>query len=104
MVTKLYNVAVRHERELRRQGHGEDKPEQRCEHEDGRDPAAFTWAILEMESRLDATVKAYNAAVAAGCTSTLTPLRSAERIKPLPIAAPPFRAIEVCAGITSSGG
>ena len=54
--------------------------------------------------RLDATVKAYNAAVAAGCTSTLTPLRSAERIKPLPIAAPPFRAIEVCAGITYTMG
>lgn len=53
---------------------------------------------------LEATLAGYNAAVAGGCTASLTPPRSADRIRPLPIASPPFRAIAVCAGITYTMG
>jgi len=51
---------------------------------------------------LAATVAAYNAAIAGG--PALDPARSALRFKPEPILKPPFRAIQLAAGITYTMG
>ncbi len=53
---------------------------------------------------LEATVTAYNAALAAGTSGALVPPRSERRKKARPIATPPFRAIPLCAGITNTFG
>ena len=52
---------------------------------------------------LERTVAAHNAAIAGG-TDGLSPARSTDRFKPQPIATPPFRAIQICAGITYTMG
>ena len=53
---------------------------------------------------LTQTVAAYNAACASGALASLTPPRSADRYKPMPIATAPFLAIPACAGITYTMG
>jgi fumarate reductase flavoprotein subunit len=53
---------------------------------------------------LAATVAGYNAACASGAFTTLTPLRTADRYRPMPVTTPPFMAIPVCAGITYTMG
>jgi fumarate reductase flavoprotein subunit len=53
---------------------------------------------------LEATVSAYNAALAAGQLSTLRPARSATRRKPMPVSTAPFYAAPACAGITYTMG
>ena len=53
---------------------------------------------------LASTVAAYNAAVDAGTTRSLTPPRGSEKGTPVPIRTPPFYAAPVCAGITYTMG
>jgi fumarate reductase flavoprotein subunit len=53
---------------------------------------------------LEATVAAYNAACALGNFAALTPGRSTDKFKPMPIAKGPFVAIPACAGITYTMG
>jgi fumarate reductase flavoprotein subunit len=53
---------------------------------------------------LEATVRAYNAALAAGQLSTLQPARSATRRKPMPVSTAPFYGAPACAGITYTMG
>ena len=50
------------------------------------------------------TVRGYNAALGAGTAGALTPSRSTTKASPMPIQAPPFRAIPVVAGITYTMG
>lgn len=54
--------------------------------------------------RFELTVSAYNRAFAAGQMTNLTPKRTATRVKPVPIAKPPFHAVPLCAGITYTMG
>ena len=54
--------------------------------------------------KLQATVAAYNQALAAGKTADLSPTRSALPIVPLPIAKPPYYAVPLCAGMTYTFG
>ncbi len=53
---------------------------------------------------LEATIAAYNAACASGAFSGLSPARSTEKARPMPIAKGPFVAIPACAGITYTMG
>jgi fumarate reductase flavoprotein subunit len=53
---------------------------------------------------LEATVAAYNKALAAGHTANLAPPRSASPITPAPIAKTPFYAVPLCAGMTYTFG
>lgn len=53
---------------------------------------------------LETTVAAYNKALAAGHTASLTPPRSAHLIVPAPIAKTPFYAVPLCAGMTYTFG
>lgn len=53
---------------------------------------------------LEATVASYNAACASGDFSALSPPRSTDKAKPMPIAKGPFVAIPACAGITYTMG
>ena len=53
---------------------------------------------------LEATVAAYNKACASGDFGGLTPPRSTDRFKPMPILKAPFVAIPACAGITYTMG
>ena len=53
---------------------------------------------------LAATVRAYNEAIGSGKLGTLSPLRTATRYTPLPVAQPPFYALPVCPGITNTMG
>lgn len=53
---------------------------------------------------LAATVAAHNAACAAGTLTSLTPPRTPDRYRPMPIATGPFMAIPVCPGITYTMG
>lgn len=53
---------------------------------------------------LERTVNAYNAALAAGNTASLTPTRSAKPIVPAPINKPPYFAVPICAGMTYTFG
>ncbi len=53
---------------------------------------------------LERTVARHNEAIASGQLSALHPSRSSDRHRPMPIAAPPFLAIPVCAGITYTMG
>ena len=53
---------------------------------------------------LERTVKAYNDAVAAGSTASLSPTRSAQPIVPSVIAKSPFFAVPICAGMTYTFG
>ena len=53
---------------------------------------------------LVATVRNYNAAVAAGATAGLVPPRTASKHVPMPIVTPPFHAIPAVAGITYTMG
>ena len=53
---------------------------------------------------LEATVTAYNAACASGNFAGLSPVRSTDKGKPMPIAKGPFVAIPACAGITYTMG
>lgn len=72
----------------------------------------FTAATLESlagmaslpAAALAGTVAAHNGAIAEGTFSTLDPVRTASRHAPMPILAPPFHAIPVCAGITYTMG
>ena len=50
--------------------------------------------------RLLASITAYNAAVSADATQTLTPPRSTHILKPMPIAEPPYFAVPALAGVT----
>lgn len=50
------------------------------------------------------TVRQYNAALAAGTLTALTPPRSQRKAPALPIQTPPFMAIPVCSGITNTMG
>ncbi|HTE13773.1 MAG TPA: FAD-dependent oxidoreductase, partial [Burkholderiales bacterium] len=54
--------------------------------------------------RLEQTVTAYNQALAATQTGSLTPPRSAQPIVPSPIAKPPYYAVPLCAGMTYTFG
>jgi fumarate reductase flavoprotein subunit len=54
--------------------------------------------------RLELTVAAYNKALAAGQTASLSPARSAATIAPMPIQAAPFYAVPICAGMTYTFG
>jgi fumarate reductase flavoprotein subunit len=54
--------------------------------------------------RLELTVAAYNKALAAGQTASLSPARSAATIAPMPIRAAPFYAVPICAGMTYTFG
>jgi fumarate reductase flavoprotein subunit len=54
--------------------------------------------------RLQATVAAYNDAVAANALDRLSPSRSTEKFKALPIGKAPFIAVRLCAGITYTMG
>jgi fumarate reductase flavoprotein subunit len=60
-------------------------------------------ARLSPESLLR-TVSEYNGKVAAGTAGELRPPRSSHLFKPWPISAPPFMAIELCAGLTYTMG
>ena len=53
---------------------------------------------------LEATVAAYNAACRSGDFAALSPARSTDKAKPMPIAKAPFVAIPACAGITYTMG
>jgi fumarate reductase flavoprotein subunit len=53
---------------------------------------------------LQRTIADYNAACGAGRLAALTPPRSTDRYKPMPIRTPPFLAIPACAGITYTMG
>jgi fumarate reductase flavoprotein subunit len=53
---------------------------------------------------LEASVAEYNAAVEAGQTSSLTPIRSSTRYKPHAIRKAPYHAVKLCAGITYTMG
>ena len=53
---------------------------------------------------LEATVASYNKACASGGFAALTPPRSTDKAKPMPIAKGPFVAIPACAGITYTMG
>lgn len=53
---------------------------------------------------LERTVNAYNAALAAGNTASLSPTRSAKPIVPSPINKPPYFAVPICAGMTYTFG
>jgi fumarate reductase flavoprotein subunit len=53
---------------------------------------------------LEATIREYNAALAAGHASRLTPARSTAPIKAYPVMQPPFHAFRLCAGITFTMG
>ncbi len=53
---------------------------------------------------LEATVRDYNAALAAGKLAALKPARSATRRKPMPVATAPFYGAPLCAGITYTMG
>ncbi|MEI7712407.1 MAG: FAD-dependent oxidoreductase [Rhodospirillales bacterium] len=53
---------------------------------------------------LEATVATYNAACASGNFDSLSPVRSTDKGKPMPIAKGPFVAIPACAGITYTMG
>ncbi len=53
---------------------------------------------------LEATVAGYNAACASGDFAALSPARSTDKAKPMPIAKAPFVAIQACAGITYTMG
>ena len=68
-----------------------------------------TLAALAAVARIDpaglgATVAAYNAALAEGRTTALAPPRSSDRFAAMPVAAAPFMAIPLCAGITYTMG
>jgi fumarate reductase flavoprotein subunit len=54
--------------------------------------------------RFELTVSAYNRALAAGELETLSPRRTATRVKPVPVARSPFYAVPLCAGITYTMG
>ena len=53
---------------------------------------------------LEATVRGYNEALAAGKTANLTPPRSATPIVPMPITKAPYYAVPLCAGMTYTFG
>ena len=53
---------------------------------------------------LDATVRAYNAALASNTLGALHPARSATRRKPMPVSTAPFYGAPACAGITYTMG
>jgi fumarate reductase flavoprotein subunit len=53
---------------------------------------------------LVATIERYNAALASGRTDALAPPRNADKVRPWPIATPPFIAIPLCVGITHTMG
>lgn len=53
---------------------------------------------------LAATIASYNEALRTAATSTLSPPRTGDKIRPWPIAVPPFMAIPICAGITYTMG
>jgi fumarate reductase flavoprotein subunit len=53
---------------------------------------------------LAATVSAYNEAVGKGGLSMLTPPRTDDTYKPMPVATPPLMAIPICPGITYTMG
>lgn len=53
---------------------------------------------------LATTVAVHNAAIAAGDSTTLRPVRSTDRFTPMPVASGPFMAIPLCAGITYTMG
>lgn len=53
---------------------------------------------------LEATVRAYNAALASGQLASLQPARSATRRKPMPVSTAPFYGAPACAGITYTMG
>jgi fumarate reductase flavoprotein subunit len=53
---------------------------------------------------LEATVRGYNEALAAGKTASLAPMRSAHPIVPSSIAKPPYYAVPLCAGMTYTFG
>src|SRR5690606_39116583 len=54
--------------------------------------------------RLERTVAAYNEALAAGRPEALSPRRTSTRIAAFPVAAAPFYAVPLCAGITYTMG
>ena len=54
--------------------------------------------------KLKATVQKYNEAIASGALGTLSPPRTTEKFKPLPITTAPFAAVALCAGITYTMG
>ena len=54
--------------------------------------------------RFELTVAAYNAALAGGTLSSLSPARSSTRIPAMPVAKPPYYAVPLCAGITYTMG
>ncbi len=53
---------------------------------------------------LESTLQAYNDAVRSGRCAALEPLRSSHKRAPMGIAAPPFYAVPICAGITFTMG
>ena len=53
---------------------------------------------------LEATVRDYNAALAAGKLGDLQPVRSATRRKPMPVSTAPFYGAPACAGLTYTMG
>lgn len=53
---------------------------------------------------LETTVSAYNAALATDTLAALTPRRSSDRYRPMPVSTGPFFAIPACAGITYTMG
>jgi fumarate reductase flavoprotein subunit len=53
---------------------------------------------------LDATVRAYNAALASNTLGALQPARSATRRKPMPVSTGPFYGVPACGGITYTMG
>ncbi len=69
------------------------------------DSLAELAAKLQVDAAgLEATVRAYNAALAAGQLSALQPARSATRRKPMPVSTAPFYGAPACAGITYTMG
>jgi len=69
------------------------------------DTLAELAAKLQIDaSGLEATVRGYNAALAAGTLSALQPARSATRRKPMAVSTAPFYGAPACAGITYTMG
>ena len=69
------------------------------------DTLAGLAAKLQVDAAgLEATVREYNAALAAGKLTDLQPARTATRRKPLPVATAPFYGAPACAGITYTMG
>jgi fumarate reductase flavoprotein subunit len=69
-----------------------------------QDLTSLARAIDLPAEALAATIAEYNAAVESGQTGRLTPPRTAATYKPLPIATPPYYALQLCAGMTFTMG